>query len=272
MLPYSAPPSSANFSPLLEPAVVSDAPPGLSLENTCFKSKAQKLEAFPVETSPDSPVDVSNQIWEDLSPWAWRNSIYTPEAAFNCMGQLFHDEAGLFESLTFADGPENTTIIEVGCGTAELFGVLAKRATYKALVGVEISHNMVKCAYEIHPHLKAAAANTHVFQGNATELNGAIKAKGLAAGPNPIVCILMNTYGILPEHVRAVALRQMWDAVGEGGTLVLGCWNKEEMRLGCQNYYMKNPDMCGKCSEADFDFDAGFFDNKRTGYTSQWCV
>ena len=260
------------FSPLLEPAVVSDAPADLSLENTCFKSKAQKLEAFPVETSPDSPVDVSNQIWEDLSPWAWRNSIYTPEAASNCMGQLFHDEAGLFESLTFADGPENTTIIEVGCGTAELFGVLAKRATYKALVGVEISHNMVKCAYEIHPHLKAAAANTHVFQGNATELNGAIKAKGLAAGPNPIVCILMNTYGILPEHVRAVALRQMWDAVGEGGTLVLGCWNKEEMRVGCQNYYMKNPDLCGKCSEADFDFDAGFFDNKRTGYTSQWCV
>ena len=26
-----------------------------------------------------------SQIWEDMSPWAWRNSIYTPEAADNCM-------------------------------------------------------------------------------------------------------------------------------------------------------------------------------------------
>lgn len=244
---------------MLQPEVVSGMPPALSLDN-----KKQKV------TQAESPVDISNQIWEDLSPWAWRNSIYTPEAADNCMGKLFQSEIGLFETLTFPAGPEKTTIIEVGCGTAELFGVLAKKASFQKLIGLEISHNMVKCAYEIHPHLKEAAANTIVFQGNAVDLNAAIKAEGIVVSPNPIVCILMNTYGILPEHVRALTLRQMWESISDGGTLVLGCWNKDEMRVGCRTYYMQNPDLCGKCSEDDFDFEKGFFDNKRTGYTSQW--
>ena len=123
---------------------------------------------------------------------------------------------------------------------------------------------MVDCAHEVHPHL-AEAANVHVMQGNATELNQLLEARGVTLSANPIVCILMNTYGILPEHVRALALEQMWHAIADGGTLVIGCWDKEKMRVGYADYYMKNPKLCGKCSEADFDFSKGEFYNKRNG-------
>ena len=215
-------------------------------------------------------VDVSNQIWEDLSPWAWRNSIYTDEAASNCMGMLFKDEVTLFETLTFPAGAENTTIIEVGCGTAELFGKLSKSNKFQQLVGVEISQNMVNCAYEVHPHLRDASASCTLVAGNAVHLGSIIEENNIPIGPNPIVCILMNTYGILPEPVRALALEQMWQQISKGGTLVLGCWNKAELRVGCANYYTQNPQLCGECSEADFDFEAGVFRNERSGYSSHW--
>jgi SAM-dependent methyltransferase len=214
-------------------------------------------------------VDVGNQIWEDLSPWAWRNSIYTTASASNCMGKLFKHELALFETLTFAQGTENTTVIEVGCGTAELFGAISQKCKFKSLIGVEISHNMVKCAHEVHPHL-VQVPGCHVIQGNAVDLNAVIKEKKLPVAPCPIVCILMNTYGILPPHVRGLALRQMWQAIADGGTLVLGNWNREELRTGFEEFYSQNPQLCGPCTEADFDFAAGRFDNPRTGYSSQW--
>jgi len=214
-------------------------------------------------------VDVSNQVWEDISPWAWRNGIYTPESATNCMGKLFGHVMGLMETLTFAQGTENTTIIEVGCGTAELFGAITQKCKFKSLIGVEISQNMVKCAYEVHPHL-SEVSDCKVVQGNAVDLMDVIKDTKLTVAPNPIVCILMNTYGILPDHVRALSLAQMWLTIADGGTLVLGCWNKEELRTGFAEFYSKNPQLCGECTEDDFNYEAGTFNNARTGYTSQW--
>lgn len=213
-------------------------------------------------------VNVSNQIWENLSPWAWRNSIYTTKSASNCMGRLFKHEVAMFETLTFSQGTENTTIIEVGCGTAELFGAISQKCKFKSLIGVEISHNMVKCAHEGHPYL-VQVPGCHVVQGNAADLNTVIKEKKLPVAPCPIVCILMNTYGILPSQVRRLVLRQMWQAIADGGTLVLGNWNREELRTGFEEFYSQSPQLCGPCIEADFDFADGRFYNPRTGYSSQ---
>ena len=63
-------------------------------------------------TTANAKVDVSNRIWEELSPWAWRESIYTESAAGNCMGKLFADEIALFEALTFQQGARG----EAGAG------------------------------------------------------------------------------------------------------------------------------------------------------------
>lgn len=38
-------------------------------------------------------------VWEDLSPTIWRDSIYSEEAASNCMGQLFTKEVELFKEI-----------------------------------------------------------------------------------------------------------------------------------------------------------------------------
>jgi SAM-dependent methyltransferase len=231
------------------------------VEPTIVTSKKAKTE--------DANVDCGNQIWEDMSPWAWRESIYTPEAADNCMGKLFRDEVALFETLAFAN-PGSSTIVEVGCGTAELFSVLAKTGDYAQLVGVEISKSMVECAYKQHPHLRDATRGVQLLVGNAVHLGSVLEEAKVSLGANPIVCIVMNTYGILPEHVRALALAEMWKLVAKGGTLVLGCWAKDALRVGFEDYYSRYPKLCGPCTAADFDFASGDFRCKASGYSSHW--
>lgn len=231
-------------------------------DDTVVKKKARR-------TTTEN-VDIGNQIWEDMSPWAWRESIYTSSAADNCMGKLFRDEVALIETLSFPAGSAATTIVEVGCGTAELFSVLAKSADqYAQLVGVEVSKSMVRCAYEQHDHLRDKS-NVKLIVGNAVHLGALLDEAGVSLGKSPIVCIVMNTYGILPEHVRGLALAEMWSLVAEGGTLVLGCWNKEMLRTGFEEFYSRYPNLCGPCTEADFDFEAGDFKCKASGYSSHW--
>ena len=138
------------------------------------------------------------------------------------------------------------------------------------MVGVEISRNMIDCAYKQHGHLRDVTANVQLLVGNAASLGAVLDKAGVHVGKNPIVCIVMNTYGILPEHVRKLALQEMWRLVGEGGTLVLGCWAKEALRTGFEDYYSRYPALCGECTASDFDFESGDFQCKASGYSSHW--
>jgi len=191
----------------------------------------------------------------------WRNSIYSEEAKDNCMGKLFVDLLELFRA------QENvSSIVEVGCGTAELFNVIA--AEQKLTVGVEICQGMIDLAHETYPHLKAPETNCNLIVGNATELNELIKDQEI--GANPVCCMIMNTFGILPAEIRPKVVEEMWKVVADGGKLIIGCWAQAEMEHGFESYYSKQPLLCGKAVESDFDFPNGNFKCAESGYESHW--
>jgi hypothetical protein len=52
--------------------------------------------------------------------------------------------------------------------------------------------------------------------------------------------------------------------------LIIGCWNQQSLRTGFEEFYSQNPELCGQCSEKDFEFDKGDFKCSKSSYTSHW--
>ena len=52
--------------------------------------------------------------------------------------------------------------------------------------------------------------------------------------------------------------------------LIIGCWHQDSLRTGFEDFYGKNPQLCGPCKEEDFDFEKGNFNCSSSGYTSHW--
>mmetsp|Transcript_17743 Transcript_17743/g.30047 ORF Transcript_17743/g.30047 Transcript_17743/m.30047 type:complete len:294 (-) Transcript_17743:130-1011(-) len=220
----------------------------------------------------------ANPVWEELSPMIWRNSIYSEEASSNCMGRLFAHEVKLFECLAKqireTEGSK-AVVIEVGMGTAELFAKVHE--SFDLLVGVDISQQFVDCAYRIHPVLTEKKDKVKLIQGNACELSAVLEAPMPRAShflwepsTTRITCMCMNTFGILPEHIRGEVISQMFKCSGAGGKLIIGCWYKDCLRQGYEEFYSQHPELCGECKESDFDFANGDFNCSSSDYSSHW--
>jgi len=218
-------------------------------------------------------------VWEDLSPTIWRDSIYSEEAQTNCMGQLFLKQVQMFKDLAMAVSHigqyESTAIIEVGVGTAELFTKIDE--DFDMLIGVELSQDMIDLANSLHPKFMNPETNVKLLCGNATELNDVIKDKAFQPEHKfwkdstfRLSCMCMNVFGILPECIRQVCLKQMFDCAGPKGMVIIGCWHQESLRTGFEDFYTKNQNLCGPCKEEDFDFDKGNFVCNASNYTSHW--
>lgn len=241
------------------------------------KEILQEQAEIPKTIDEDRKND-DNPVWEELSPIVWRNAIYSDEAIDNCMGQLFIQEVNLFEELIRKIKQENKkcALIEVGMGTAELFAKLYDEIDM--IIGVELSQQMIDCAFQLHETLRELN-NKKVFllQGNATELNKVIRDNShpedhefWRQSTTRLSCMCMNTFGILPDHIRDLCIKEMFMCSGPGGKLVIGCWHRESLRTGYQQFYSKLPQLCGECKEEDFDFEKGNFKCSSSDYTSHW--
>ena len=51
----------------------------------------------------------------------------------------------------------------------------------------------------------------------------------------------MNTFGIIPDEVRKLAIREMFKVSGPGGRMIIGCWNKDSLRQGFNEFYSQYP-------------------------------
>lgn len=80
----------------------------------------------------------------------------------------------------------------------------------------------------------------------------------------------MNTFGILPTSIRSSCLTEMFLCAGSGGKVVIGCWHKDSLPVGFREFYSKNPELCGACTESDFDYEHGDFVCSSSDYTSHW--
>ena len=62
----------------------------------------------------------------------------------------------------------------------------------------------------------------------------------------------------------------MFKCSGPGGKLVIGCWHKDSLKTGYDEFYSQNMNLCGECKESDFDYENGNFVCSTTDYTSHW--
>ena len=161
-------------------------------------------------------------------------------------------------------------------GTAELFSKVVD--DYDMLVGVEISQQMIDFAYQIHDNLKQLKdGKVKLVLGNAVELNQVLLNSVAKAGEEfwspktfRLTCMCMNTFGILPDFIRNECLKEMMLCSGPGGRMIIGCWHRDSLRIGFEEFYTKNPELCGVCKEEDFDFENGNFACSSSDYTSHW--
>mmetsp|Transcript_35910 Transcript_35910/g.55136 ORF Transcript_35910/g.55136 Transcript_35910/m.55136 type:complete len:198 (-) Transcript_35910:469-1062(-) len=191
---------------------------------------------------------IDNPVWEELSPMVWREAVYGDNAVSNCMGQLFLKEVDFFSEVAFKakEEEQKVAIVEVGMGTAELFSKVHDEYDY--LAGVELSQTFVDCAFELHPHLRELqGGKVRLIQGNAVELGRVLaqefphKHEFWDTRTLRISCMCMNTFGIIPDFVRRKAVKQMFRVSGPGGRVIIGCWRKEGLRSGFNEFYSKNP-------------------------------
>ena len=85
-----------------------------------------------------------------------------------------------------------------------------------------------------------------------------------------VTCMVSNTLGILPEGIRGPALKELLATAGPGGRSIVICYHQKFLRTGYEQFYSKQPKLCGEVTEADFDFEAGNFKSSTTDYSSHW--
>ncbi|CAK4608457.1 unnamed protein product [Aphanomyces euteiches] len=205
--------------------------------------------------------------WTDREmPLIWRDSIYTGKCAI--MTELYNAQKEYVTSLMAPNRPNS--YVEVGCGTSEMGSVLYDRMAYT--VGVEINPVMLDLAKDIHPEMNAHRGN-YLLEGNALELESILE-KSMPSDfwkSSRIVAILMNTFGILPEHIRQRVVDQMIRVAGDDGVVVIGCWHSKSFRRGVEEYYMKNPKLVGDKVTLDMcDFDSSDLWVPSSKYESHW--
>uniref|UniRef100_A0A7S4GGK9 Methyltransferase domain-containing protein n=1 Tax=Eutreptiella gymnastica TaxID=73025 RepID=A0A7S4GGK9_9EUGL len=199
-------------------------------------------------------------------------------ACGTAMAQLFEQQVTLFKDI-LDQRPQTydqCAIVEVGMGTAELFLKIA--GSVDTVVGVEPSQPMIDLAFELHGELKElSGSKVHLVQGNAVELCDVIERSVYpkehafwSEKTLRLSCMCMNTFGILPgDALKDAALRQMFLCAGAGGLVIVGCWHSESLPQGYKEFYRHHPELCGPCSEKDFDYEKGNF-RSETGYESHW--
>ncbi|KDO32264.1 hypothetical protein SPRG_02743 [Saprolegnia parasitica CBS 223.65] len=217
---------------------------------------------------PGAPAPDSNvvAVWSDRKmPLIWRDSVYANKCAI--MAELYEAQKTYIQSLL----PSHSSYVEVGCGTSEMGSVLfEKHATYT--VGVEINPIMLELAREMHPAMAAHPRN-YLLEGNALELRSLLRDTMPADfwTTKRVVAIVMNTFGILPAHIRQGVVDQMLEVAGEDGVVVIGCWHADSFRRGVEEYYMKNPDLVGDhVTHAMCDYTKAQLFVPSSKYESHW--
>ena len=88
-------------------------------------------------------------------------------------------------------------------------------------------------------------------------------------GQHNVVTCLGNTVGIMSKPVRDTILIQMAEFVEMQGIAIVVYWNGNYFGDAVQNFYHKNPQLCGKFTGANVDFDNCVLETE-SGYRTHW--
>jgi len=157
-------------------------------------------------------------------------------------------------------------IIDVGCGTGEIVGEL--KDLNVPLFGMDINPDFIKMCKDVY----GSAVDWEV--ANACELQKWWSEKQAKAGKKfskPYVMCCNNTMGIMPEEIRGTVVHEMMAVAGSQGKCLVTYWNGNFFPCGIKEYYMNNPELCGK-----FELRLPYVDfrnrmlHTKSGYVSVW--
>jgi len=181
--------------------------------------------------------------WAEFSVHKWQSAAYASKSFFqdlfvdttDFVGKLCDDLGGTSDS-----GP---ILIEVGCGTGEALVPLWDRAKYT--VGMDFNPNFIEFCKENVP--ESVQGNVKHIQGDAGELE-ALMIRELPEDwmnrPKVVICV-GNTIGIMPPDLKIKCYQEMKRMAGEDGYMVVVYWNGNKFGDAVQNFYHKNPQLCG---------------------------
>jgi SAM-dependent methyltransferase len=233
---------------------------------------AMRAAAEPVK----KPNDDQGSEWENFSVEKWRDAVYTSRSFFselfidttNFVGKLCDDLGGNSES-----GP---LLVEVGCGTGEALVPLfqhADGATPRAryTCGMDFNPHFIKyCRDQV---AEEDQADVRHLVGDAQELIALIndelpKEWDVQSREKVVICV-GNTVGIMPPDIRKNVYQQMKDLAGVDGYVVVVYWNGNRFGDAVQNFYHKNPKLCGKFTGECIDLDTCTL-RTPSGYCTHW--
>eukprot|EP00928_Gymnodinium_smaydae_P022064 TRINITY_DN18654_c0_g1_i1.p1 TRINITY_DN18654_c0_g1~~TRINITY_DN18654_c0_g1_i1.p1 ORF type:complete len:636 (-),score=140.84 TRINITY_DN18654_c0_g1_i1:30-1682(-) len=217
-----------------------------------------------VETSP-----VDGGEWAEFSVEKWRSAVYTAKSFFqelfvdttDFIGKLCDELGGLSDS-----GP---LVVEVGCGTGEALLPLADRARY--VCGMDFNPHFIEFCRQNVPSVVQDRVRHLV--GDAQELDTLLKNElpeswTAPSRPKVVICV-GNTIGIMPKEVKVNVYEQMKNIAGENGYMVVVYWNGNRFGDAVQNFYHKNPQLCGKFTGSCIDLETCTLTTP-SGYCTHW--
>jgi len=231
------------------------------------------LVGLPKKTET-SPADGGE--WAEFSVEKWRSAVYTAKSFFL---ELFDDTTdfigGLCDELG-GNSKHGPLLVEVGCGTGEALIPLfsstregGSRARYVS--GMDFNPHFVEFCKQNVP----AEDKGHVnhFVGDAQVLDELLRQElpvewEIEKRPKVVICV-GNTIGIMPLDVRKNVYKQMRDLAGYDGYMVVVYWNGNKFGDATQNFYHKNPQLCGKFTGECINLDTCTLTTP-SGYCTHW--
>lgn len=200
--------------------------------------------------------------WSTLNPNAWHKAVYSEP--YDLLAALYQDEIDIIRQYI----TPNTVLIDYGCGSGELLNEFQDSISHG--IGIDYNNDFLKLAILLYPRLK----NKNIFLLCKNIFSFAITDNKIVyekIRTSKIISVLaMNTLGIFPPAEQIQLIKIMLKTTLPAGTVILGCWNKKFFKQGIEQFYKKNPDLCGTIIKENYNLKKGFLFVPETGYTSQW--
>ena len=204
--------------------------------------------------------------WEEFSVEQWRSALYRGKTYFK---ELTKETTEFIRTyLKYMRGTsEELVVVEVGCGTGECLAELVNDVEYA--VGVDINPKFIDFCQTNTP--KQYRDKMSYVVGDAKDLTAILEECITERYQNAhkLVCCLGNTIGIMPSQVKASVYREMINVVGSEGIAVMVYWNGNWFGDAIQNFYLRNPQLCGSFTGANVDFSNLTLETS-TGYKTHW--
>jgi len=203
--------------------------------------------------------------WNEFSVDKWRSAVFTQGAFFSQLYKDSHQFA--LDAVERLGGKEQVSLIEVGSGTGEFIMPLCPSVS--AAVGLELNTQFVNwCNSRIQPHDHGLVK---FIAGDACKLVDIMEQEAPKQLWNTqrLVCCVGNTLGIMPPHVKDLALRQMALLAGHQGLVLIVYWNAAVFPEAVREFYGKNPQLCGSFSDEHVDYDNTTLSTP-SGYVTHW--